>query len=83
MKIKSILYRNFETLSDKEKQFFEKNIDCLTICDATNVIYPSSSTDLLWIEQEFETLSDKAIKTIEKHPKQLIAVCKDYLNSIS
>ena len=80
MKIKSILYRNFETLSDIEQQFFNDN-EYLSLCDATNVVY--LSTQLLWIEQEFETLSDKAIKTIENHPKQLIAVCSDYLNSIS
>ena len=82
MKLKSLLYRNFETLNDIEKQFFN-DTDCLSVCDATNVIYPSSSSDLLWIEQEFETLSDKAIKAIENHPKQLIAVCRDYLDSIS
>jgi hypothetical protein len=81
MKLKSILYRNFETLNDIEKQFFN-DTDCLSLCDATNVVY-LADTELIWIEESFESLSNKALKTIENHPKQLIAVCRDYLNSIS
>ena len=80
MKLKSILYRNFETLNDIEKQFFN-DTDCLSVCDVSNVVY--LSTELIWIEEEFEVLNDKAIKAIESHPKQLIAICSDYLNSIS
>ena len=80
MKAKSILYRNFSTLNDIEKQFFNDN-EYLCLCDATNVVY--LSTELLWLVEDFESLSTKQLKTIENHPKQLIAVCRDYLNSIN
>ena len=79
MKLKSILYRNFETLNDIEKQFFN-DTDCLSICDATKVIY--LTTELIWIEESFESLSTKGLKTIENNP-QLIAVCEDYWNNIN
>ena len=79
MKLKSILYRKYETLSDIEKEFFKDN-DHLRLCDATNVVY--LSTQLVWIEESFESLTAKGLKTIESNP-HLTAVCEDYWNNIN
>ena len=48
MKIKDILYRNFNTLSDVEKQFYDENREKfeLNICDKYNTL--CYSNELIW-----------------------------------
>ena len=48
MKLKHILYRNFNTLSDVEKQFYEDNREKfeLNLCDMYNTI--NYSDQLIW-----------------------------------
>ena len=48
MKLKHILYRNFNTLSDVEKQFYDDNREKFEIylCDMYNTI--NYSDDLIW-----------------------------------
>ena len=48
MKIKNILYRNFNDLNKEELEFYEENQEKfeLNTCDRTNVIYYSD--DLVW-----------------------------------
>ena len=48
MKIKDILYRNFHTLSDVEKQFYTDNCDKfeLSLCDMYQTI--CYSNELIW-----------------------------------
>ena len=48
MKIKEILYRNFNTLSDVEKQFYDDNREKfeLNLCDKYNTI--CYSNELIW-----------------------------------
>ena len=48
MKLKNILYRNFNTLSDVEKQFYEDNREKfeLNLCDMYNTV--NYSDELIW-----------------------------------
>ena len=48
MKIKNLLYRNFNTLSDSEKEFYEDNRDKfeINVCDKYHTIH--FSNDLIW-----------------------------------
>ena len=48
MKIKNLLYRNFNTLSDIEKEFYEDNRDKfeLNVCDKYHTIH--FPNDLIW-----------------------------------
>ena len=48
MKLKDILYRNFNTLSDVEKQFYDDNREKfeLNLCDKYNTI--CYSDELIW-----------------------------------
>ena len=58
MKLKDILYRNFNTLSDVEKQFYDNNREKfeLNLCDMYNTI--NYSDELIW---EVEHLGYTAI----------------------
>ena len=58
MKLKNILYRNFNTLSDVEKQFYDDNREKfeLNLCDMYNTI--NYSDELIW---EVEHLGYTAI----------------------
>ena len=69
-KIKDILYRNFNSLSNNEKKFYEENRDKyeLNLCDATNTIHYSN--ELIWdtdgydaiCREEYEILKRKEIQ---------------------
>ena len=58
MKLKDILYRNYNTLSDVEKQFYDDNREKfeLNLCDMYNTI--NYSDELIW---EVEHLGYTAI----------------------
>ena len=58
MKLKDILYRNFNTLSDVEKQFYDDNREKfeINLCDMYNTI--NYSDELIW---EVEHLGYTAI----------------------
>ena len=48
MKLKNLLYRNFNTLSDIEREFYEHNRDKfeINVCDKYNTI--QFSDELIW-----------------------------------
>ena len=65
MKLKNILYRNFDSLTNDEKKFYDDNQEKynLGICDKYNTV----ETRLIYIEYDFEFLSDKGIEECEKN----------------
>ena len=65
MKLKNILYRNFDDLNKVEKQFYYDNQEKynLGICDKYNTV----ETVLIFPECDFEELSDKGIEECEKN----------------
>jgi len=48
MKLKNILYRNYNSLSDNEREYYKENREKfeLNTCDITNCIYYSD--ELVW-----------------------------------
>ena len=65
MKLKNILYRNFDSLTNDEKKFYYDNQEKygLGICDKYNTV----ETVLIFPECDFEELSDKGIEECEKN----------------
>ena len=65
MKLKNIMYRNFDSLTNDEKKFYEDNQEKynLGICDKYNTV----ETRLIYIEYDFEFLSDKGIEECQKN----------------
>ena len=74
MKLKNILYRNFDNLNEVEHQFYDDNRDKyeLNVCDKYNTIH--FSDELFWIEHDFELLSKRGIKECES--KGYTALCE-------
>ena len=66
MKLKNILYRNFDNLNEVEHQFYDDNRDKyeLNVCDKYNTIH--FSDELFWIEYDFELLSKRGLKECEE-----------------
>ena len=64
MKLKNILYRNFDDLNEVEKQFYEDNREKyeLGICDKYNTI----EIRLIYPEYDFEFLSERGLKECEE-----------------
>ena len=65
MKLKNIMHRNFDSLTNDEKKFYYDNQEKyeLGICDKYNTV----ETRLIYIEYDFEFLSDNGIKECEKN----------------
>ena len=65
MKLKNILYRNFDSLTNDEKKFYDDNREKygLGICDKYNTV----ETVLIFPECDFEELSDKGVEECEKN----------------
>ncbi len=65
MKLKNILYRNFDSLTEKEKRFFYRTqkTQTLGLCDKYNTV----QIELVYVEHDFEELSPKGIAECEKH----------------
>jgi len=65
MKLKNIMYRNFDSLTNDEKKFYDDNQEKynLGICDKYNTI----ETRLIYVEYDFQFLSDNGIKECEKN----------------
>ena len=65
MKLKNILYRNYNSLTNDEKKFYddvqEKHL--LGVCDKYNIV----TDELVYVEYDFEELSDKGIAECEKN----------------
>ena len=61
MKLKNIMYRNFDSLTNDEKKFYDDNQEKynLGICDKYNTV----ETRLIYIEYDFEFLSDNSSKS--------------------
>ena len=61
MKLKNIMYRNFDSLTNDEKKFYYDNQEKygLGICDKYNTV----ETVLIFPECDFEELSDKNSKS--------------------
>ena len=60
MKLKNILYRNYNSLTNDEKEFYSENQEKynLGICDKYNTI----EIRLIYIEYDFEFLSERGLK---------------------
>ena len=80
MKLKNILYRNYNDLSTKEKQFYHLNRDKfeLNLCDKNETVHYSK--ELTWISEDFENLTDEQIEVCEKYDWQ--ALSEEALNEI-
>ena len=81
MKLKNILYRNFDNLNEVEHQFYDDNRDKyeLNVCDKYNTIH--FSDELFWIEHDFELLSKRGIKECES--KGYIALCEEAFEELT
>ena len=72
MKLKNILYRNFDNLNEVEKQFYDDVQEkyLLGVCDKYNIV----TDELIYIEYDFEELSDKGIEECEKNNYTALSV---------
>ena len=64
MKLKNILYRNYNSLTNDEKEFYSENQEKynLGICDKYNTI----EIRLIYIEYDFEFLSERGLKECQE-----------------
>ena len=64
MKLKNILYRNYNSLTNDEKKFYDDNQEKynLGICDKYNTI----ELRLIYPEYDFEFLSERGLKECEE-----------------
>ena len=72
MKLKNILYRNFDSLTNDEKKYYADIREKwnLGICDKYNII----TDELLYVDCDFEELSDKGIEECEKNNYTALSV---------
>ena len=73
MKLKNILYRNFDSLTNNEKKFYydiQEKYN-LGICDKYNTI----QLRLIYIEYDFELLSESGLKECQE--KGYTALCEE------
>ena len=73
MKLKNILYRNFDSLTNDEKKFYDDMQEKynLGICDKYNTI----QIRLIYPEYDFEFLSERGLKECEE--KGYTALCEE------
>ena len=73
MKLKNILYRDFDSLTNDEKKFYDDNQEKynLGICDK----YKTIQTRLIYIEYDFELLSESGLKECQE--KGYTALCEE------
>lgn len=68
MKLKNLLYRNFNTLSDSEKEFYEDNRDKfeINVCDKYHTIH--FSNELIWNVEHlgYSAVCEEAYKELIK-----------------
>ncbi len=78
MKLKNIMYRNFDSLTNDEKKFYDDNQEkyLLGVCDKYNIV----TNDLVYIEYDYEELSDKGIKECEKN--NYTTLCEEAFNEL-
>ena len=64
MKLKNILYRNFDNLNEVEKQFYDDVQEkyLLGVCDKYNIV----TDELVYVEYDFESLSKRGLKECEE-----------------
>ena len=79
MKLKNILYRNFDDLNEVENQFYEDNKEKyeLGICDKYNTI----EIRLIYPEYDFESLSKRGLKECEE--KGYTALCEEAFEELT
>ena len=65
MKIKNILCRNYDTLTESEKKYYHDNRDRLelNLCDKNKTVH--FSKELTWVSEDFENLTDEQIEVID------------------
>ena len=65
MKLKNILYKKYDDLNENEKKYYNENRDKynLGICDK----YKTIQTRLIYIEYDYEELSENGLKECEKN----------------
>ena len=80
MKLKNILYRKFNDLSNNEKEFYTNNRDKyeLNLCDKHNTV--CLSQELVWIDENFQSLSNKGLKEVED--RNYVAVSEEVFNEL-
>ncbi len=73
MKLKNILYRNFDNLNEVEKQFYDDVQEkyLLGVCDKYNIV----TDELVYVEYDFESLSKRGLKECEE--KGYTALCEE------
>ena len=64
MKLKNILYRNFDSLTNDEKKFYDDVQEkyLLGVCDKYNIV----TDELVYVEYDFESLSKRGLKECEE-----------------
>tara|TARA_R100001460_G_C3423776_1_gene161277 strand:- start:177 stop:395 length:219 start_codon:yes stop_codon:yes gene_type:complete len=71
MKIKQLLYRRIDDLTQEEEEFFENGQDVLNTCDKYDTIH--YSTDLYWDDEhdlkgDYAALCEEAYKEVGGNP---------------
>ena len=79
MKLKNILYRNFDNLNEVEKQFYDDVQEkyLLGVCDKYNIV----TDELVYVEYDFESLSKRGLKECEK--KGYTALCEEAFEELT
>ena len=64
MKLKNILNRNFDSLTNDEKKFYDDVQEkyLLGVCDKYNIV----TDELVYVEYDFESLSKRGLKECEE-----------------
>ena len=67
MKLKNILCKKYDDLNQDEKDFYNDNRDRLelNLCDKNRTVHLSS--ELTWISEDWENLTDEQILVCEKY----------------
>ena len=79
MKLKNILHRNFDSLTNDEKKFYDdvREKYLLGVCDKYNIV----TNNLIYVEYDFEELSDKGIEEREKN--NYVALCEEAFEELT
>ena len=79
IKLKNILYRNFDNLNEVEKQFYDDVQEkyLLGVCDKYNIV----TDELVYVEYDFESLSKRGLKECEE--KGYTALCEEAFEELT
>ena len=79
MKLKNILNRNFDSLTNDEKKFYDDVQEkyLLGVCDKYNIV----TDELVYVEYDFEFLSKRGSKECEE--KGYTALCEEAFEELT